>query len=103
MANLHRREVLGGLAAAAGVSLARAQPTAVIATTPPAEGPLSSASVASLLAQHKVPGASLAIIRDGAIVATYGYGSAQTGRPVSRSPAARRAVAFTASASRCAS
>jgi CubicO group peptidase (beta-lactamase class C family) len=82
MANLHRREVLGGLAAAAGVTVARAQPTAVIATAPPADGPLSSASVASLLAQHKVPGASLAIIRDGAVVATYGYGSAQAGRPV---------------------
>jgi CubicO group peptidase (beta-lactamase class C family) len=82
MANLHRREVLGGLAAAATASLARAQPTAVIATAPPAEGPLSSASVAALLAQHKVPGASLAIIRGAAIVATYGYGSAQAGRPV---------------------
>jgi CubicO group peptidase (beta-lactamase class C family) len=82
MANLHRREVLGGLAAAAGVSLARAQPTAVIATTPPAEGPLSSASVAALLAQHKVPGASLAIVQSGAVVATYGYGSAQAGRQV---------------------
>ncbi len=83
MTNLHRREVLGGLAmAAVGASLVRAQPTAVIATSPPAEGPLSSASVAALLAQHKVPGVSLAIVERGAIVATYGYGSAQTGRLV---------------------
>lgn len=82
MTNLHRREVLGGLTAAAGISLAGAQPAAVIATSPPTEGPLSDALVAPLLAQHKVPGASLAIIRDGSIVATYGYGSAQAGRPV---------------------
>jgi hypothetical protein len=56
--------------AAAGVSFAGAQPTAVIATSPPAEGSLSGASVAALLAQHKVPGASLAIVERGAIVAT---------------------------------
>jgi len=82
MSNLNRREVLGGIAAAATASVARAQPTAVIATEPPGEGPLSSASVGALLAQHKVPGASLAIVRNSAIVATYGYGSAQPGRPV---------------------
>ena len=35
-----------------------------------------------MLAQHKVPGASLAIVQNGAIVATYGYGTAQPNRPV---------------------
>jgi Beta-lactamase len=36
----------------------------------------------SLLGQHKVPGASLAIIQNGEIVATYGYGVAQPNQPV---------------------
>jgi CubicO group peptidase (beta-lactamase class C family) len=82
MANLHRREVLGGFAAVVGSSLAGAQPTAVIRAEPPGEGPLSAAEVGSLLAQNKVPGASLAIVQSGSIVATYGYGIAQPGRPV---------------------
>ena len=44
MANLYRREVLGGIAAVAvGSSWSRAQSTAVIKTEPPAEGPLSAA------------------------------------------------------------
>ena len=83
MANLHRRQVLGGFAAAAvGSSLAGAQPTTVIPSEPPADGPLSTASVDALLAQYKVPGASLAIVQNNAIVATYGYGTAQPNRPV---------------------
>lgn len=82
MANLHRREVLGGLTATVGVSLAGAQPVDPIPTEPPADGPLSRASVAALLAQHKVPGASLAIVHSHAVIATYGYGSAQPDRPV---------------------
>jgi CubicO group peptidase (beta-lactamase class C family) len=83
MANLYRREVLGGIAAVAvGSSWSRAQSTAVIKTEPPAEGPLSAGAVASLLAQNKVPGASLAVVQNGAIVATYGYGTAQPNRPV---------------------
>jgi hypothetical protein len=43
---------------------------------------VSAAITGSLLGQHKVPGASLAIIQNGEIVATYGYGVAQPNRPV---------------------
>ena len=84
MANLHRREVLGGFAAVAVGSSwpARSRP-AVIPTEPPVEGPLSAAlGRRPCSAQHKVPGASLAIVQNDAIVATYGYGTAQPNRPV---------------------
>jgi CubicO group peptidase (beta-lactamase class C family) len=83
MAGLHRRTLLVGAAALTASSLPlSAQPTAAIGTAPPGQGPLSAADVGSLLAQLKVPGASLAIIQNGAIVATYGYGRAQPNLPV---------------------
>jgi hypothetical protein len=44
---------------------------AAVRTEPPGDGPLSVKEVGSLLGQHKVPGASLAIIQNGEIVATY--------------------------------
>src|SRR5262249_12565220 len=49
---------------------------------PPDAGPLSSKAVSELLAQYKVPGASLAIIDRGELTATYCYGEARAGRPV---------------------
>ena len=83
MANVHRREVLlGFVAGAVGAPLAGAPSAAAERTEPPGDGPLSVKEVGSLLGQHKVPGASLAIIQNGEIVATYGYGVAQPNRPV---------------------
>ena len=55
---------------------------AAVRTEPPGDGPLSVKEVGSLLGQHKVPGASLAIIQNGEIIAAYGYGVAQPNRPV---------------------
>jgi hypothetical protein len=83
MANVHRREVLRGfVAGAVGAPLAGAPSAAAERTEPPGDGPLSVKEVGSLLGQHNVPGASLAIIQNGEIVATYGYGVAQPNRPV---------------------
>jgi hypothetical protein len=83
MANVHRREVLlGFVAGAVGAPLAGAPSAAAERTEPPGDGPLSVKEVGSLLGQHNVPGASLAIIQNGEIVATYGYGVAQPNRPV---------------------
>jgi hypothetical protein len=78
MANAHRREVLlGFVAGAVGVPLSGTLFAAAVRTEPRGDGPLSVKEVGSLLGQHKVPGASLAIIQNGEIVATYGYGVAQ--------------------------
>ena len=83
MANVHRREVLlGFVAGAVGVPLSGTPSAAAVRTQPPGDGPLSVKEVGSLLGQHKVPGASLAIIQNGEIVATYGYGVAQPNQPV---------------------
>lgn len=49
------------------------------AAAPPADGPLGTKAVEALLKQRKVPGASLAIIDGGAVVAAYAYGLAQAG------------------------
>jgi CubicO group peptidase (beta-lactamase class C family) len=78
MVQIDRRVALGGLFAAAWPAHGLARP----ALAPPDEGPLSVKAVEDLLAQHKVPGASLAIIHDGTLVATYCYGVAQGQRPV---------------------
>ena len=72
MANAHRREVLlGFVAGAVGVPRSGTPSAAAVRTEPPGDGPLSVKEVGSLLGQHKVPGASLAIIQNGEIVATY--------------------------------
>jgi CubicO group peptidase (beta-lactamase class C family) len=77
MAQIDRRMVLGGLLAASLPRCGRAH-----ATQPPETGPLSGRAVAALLTQHKVPGASLAIINDGALVARWCYGFAKAERAV---------------------
>src|ERR1700752_814142 len=83
MANVHRREVLQGFAVAAiGAPLASAPSFGAARTEPPADGPLSTKEVGLLLTQHKVPGVGLAIVQNNEIVATYGYGMAQTDAPV---------------------
>ncbi len=83
MAGLHRRDVLKAFAAgAAGSALSRVPCSAAAATEPPAGGPLSASEIGALLAQHKVAGASLAVVQKGEIAATYGYGVAQPNRPV---------------------
>jgi hypothetical protein len=70
--NVHRREVLlGFVAGAVGAPLAGAPSAAAERTEPPGDGPLSVKEVGSILGQHNVPGASLAIIQNGEIVATY--------------------------------
>ena len=75
MAKAHRRDVLRGLAASvAAPGLSRA--AADVRAQPPAEGALSAEAVDALLKQHAVPGASLALIRNGELIATYGYGLA---------------------------
>jgi CubicO group peptidase (beta-lactamase class C family) len=53
-----------------------------VQSTPLATGPFSTESVLTLLKQNKVGGASLTIIENGQLVATYGYGDAQEQRPV---------------------
>jgi CubicO group peptidase (beta-lactamase class C family) len=78
MVQIDRRVALGGLLAAAAPRLGLARP----ALAPPEAGPLSAKSIGALLAQHKVPGASLAIIHEGTLTATYCYGVAQGERPV---------------------
>jgi CubicO group peptidase (beta-lactamase class C family) len=74
-----RRIVLGGLLAA---SLPRRG--IAHASEPPDAGPLSAGAVGELLAQHKVPGAGLAIIDGGALAAHYCYGFAQGQRAVTK-------------------
>ena len=54
-------------------------PAWALADTPPASGPLSTEAVEALLKKKKVPGASLAIIDEGAITTTFAYGSARAG------------------------
>src|SRR5581483_3105448 len=77
-APMDRRIVLGGLLATTVPRRGAARP----APAPPDEGPLSLTAVADLLAQHKVPGASLAIINEGALAATWCYGLARGERAV---------------------
>ena len=62
--------------AAAAVVAARA-PAFAAETTAPSSGGLSADRVGALLAANSVPGAGLAIIDGGEIVATYGYGIAR--------------------------
>lgn len=84
MTEAHRRDVLLGLAASAASAGAPgiARASAIVRLEPPPEGALSTDAVSALLQQHKVPGVSLAIIENSALVATYSYGSAQAERPV---------------------
>jgi len=77
MTRIDRRIVLGALATATLPRRAFA-----LAIEPPSGGPLSAKAVGDLLAQHKVPGASLAIIDDGALAATWCYGFARGERAV---------------------
>ena len=80
LTHVRRRDVLLGLATGAV-----ARPSfgaAAVQTEPPARGPLSIAEVGALLT-GTVPGASIAIIDGGELIATYGYGMAQADRPVS--------------------
>src|SRR5262249_2522570 len=76
--HVDRRVLLGGLAAAA---LPR-RGLARLSIEPPDRGLLSAAAVGGLLAQYKVPGASLAIVDKGELTATYCYGLAQPTKPV---------------------
>jgi len=78
MADVDRRVLPGGLMAAAlpGRGLAW------LLIEPPDRGPLSATAVGGLLAQYKVPGASLAIVDKGELTATYCYGLAQATKPV---------------------
>jgi CubicO group peptidase (beta-lactamase class C family) len=78
VASIDRRIALSGLIAAA---LPR-RGLARVMIEPPDAGPLSSMAVNELLAQSKVPGASLAIIDQGELAATYCYGEAWAGSPV---------------------
>ena len=78
MAHVDRRVLRGGLMAAA---LLR-RGLAWLLIEPPDRGPLSATVVGSLLAQYKVPGASLAIVDTGELTATYCYGLAQVTKPV---------------------
>jgi CubicO group peptidase (beta-lactamase class C family) len=78
MVQIDRRVALGGLLAVAWPPHGFARP----ALAPPEAGALSVPAVDELLGQYKVPGASLAIIHEGALVATYCYGAAQGERPV---------------------
>jgi len=77
MMNVDRRQMVLGMAA--GLLAPGAIRPAGAQTQTPADGPLSAGSVADLLAQHKVPGVSLAIIDRGELVAAYGYGLARKG------------------------
>src|SRR5581483_11192669 len=74
---IDRRIVLGGLLAASLPPCAFAR-----ASEPPDTGLLSVTAVGALLAQHKVPGASLAIVDEGALAAAWCYGFARADRAV---------------------
>ena len=78
MVNINRRVAVSGLIAASLPSGAVAR----LMIEPPDAGPLSLTTVGELLAQYKVPGASLAIVQQGELAATYCYGEARTGKPV---------------------
>ncbi len=83
MANVHRRDVLAGFAAGVAVFPALiGRGAAAMQTEPPSDGPLSASAVGDLLKRHNVPGASLAILDKGELVASFCYGFAQAGRPV---------------------
>jgi len=79
--HVDRRVALGGLVAAALSGRGLAQRI----VEPPETGPLSPRAVGELLAQYKVPGASLAIIDQGELTTSYCYGMAQADRPVAAS------------------
>jgi CubicO group peptidase (beta-lactamase class C family) len=81
VAKLHRRAVLG-LAAGFIAQPLWNEPAVSAVQAPPLDGPLGAEAVGALLEQHKVPGASLAIIAEGELAATYGYGFAHGQRAV---------------------
>jgi CubicO group peptidase (beta-lactamase class C family) len=72
MPHIDRRIALGGLLAAA---LPR-RGLAALEIERPESGSLGTRAVGDLLAEHNVPGASLAIIHKGAVAATFSYGFA---------------------------
>src|SRR6185369_2241551 len=85
MAGVRRRDFIKAIGSVAGLAaqpllgfVARAEPL----FEPPTTGPLSAETVGALLRQHNVPGASLAIVQDADIVATYAYGTARGGSAV---------------------
>ena len=78
MIHISRRAACAGLLATALPRRAFARR----ALAPPDSGPLSDKAVSELLARHKVPGASLAIINESALAASYGYGVARGEQPV---------------------
>src|SRR5262249_1057989 len=82
MVNINRRVAVSGLIAASLPSSAVAR----LMIEPPDAGPLGPTAVGELLAQYKVPGASLAIVQQGELAATYCYGEARTGKSVVPSP-----------------
>jgi CubicO group peptidase (beta-lactamase class C family) len=81
VAKLHRRAVLG-LAAGFIAQPLWNEPAVSAVQAPPLDSPLGAEAVGALLEQHKVPGASLAIIAEGELAATYGYGFAHGQRAV---------------------
>jgi CubicO group peptidase (beta-lactamase class C family) len=85
MRYVDRRSLLAGLASGVGAAVLRGAPAAAaVREEPPADGPLAASSVSALLRQCKIPGASLAIMEGGELVASYGYGTMRidTDRPV---------------------
>lgn len=73
----------------------------------PASGPLSTGEVERLLRQHNVPGAGLAILEAGEIVAAYSYGFARDtslvgGQHGSRPPPSARLLTPCSSSRSCA-
>jgi len=82
MAKLHRRAVLGLAAGFIAQPLWNDPAMSAVQSAPPTDGPLSVEAVGALLQQHRVLGASLAIIQDGELAATHGYGFAHGQRAV---------------------
>jgi CubicO group peptidase (beta-lactamase class C family) len=82
MNRLNRRAVLALAGGVISQPFWKRQAICNVQSAPPATGPFSTESVVSLLKQNKVPGASLAIVESGQLVATYGYGVAQEQHPV---------------------
>ena len=82
MKSFGRRAVLALAAGAISQPLWKRPAVSAVQSVPSATGPFSIDSVVALLKQNKVAGASLAIVENGQLAATYGYRDAQEQRPV---------------------